>query len=261
MDDDDYVAGLFLVTMGLAIFNRRKRNARGEIIRRWWTHPINQVRQDEGAWTLLMERFRVEFPEKHHSCLRMSRENFDIILQLVSPNIEKLDTHLRKAIPSDQRLCVTLYYLACGDSFKTLSLFFRMGESTIRSIVYETCMAIWETMAPLYLKTPTTEREWVKIANGFEHHWNFPSCIGAMDGKHCHIQAPPNSGSEFFNYKKTFSIVLMALCDSLYKFTYIDVGTPGRWSDGGTFDNSSLNDAMKNGSLNLPHPTKLPGEC
>ena len=83
MDDDDYVAGLFLVTMGLAIFNRRKRNARGEIIRRWWTHPINQVRQDEGAWTLLMERFRVEFPEKHHSCLRMSKENFDISLQLL----------------------------------------------------------------------------------------------------------------------------------------------------------------------------------
>lgn len=95
--------------------------------------------------------------------------------------------------------------------------------------------------------------EWSIIGNGFKNRWNFPGCYGALDGKHVVIKAPPNSGSDFFNYKGTFSIVLLAVVDHNYCFRYIDVGASGRSSDGGIFRNSSLKSALENKLLNIPN--------
>ena len=71
---------------------------------------------------------------------------------------------------------------------------------------------------------PPTHQDWQKIENHFYTCWNFPNCIAAVDGKHVVIQAPHQSGSQFFNYKGTFSPVLMALVDADYPFTFVDMG-------------------------------------
>ena len=86
-----------------------------------------------------------------------------------------------------------------------------------------------------YLKVPSTEHEWREIAKDFEDRWNFPHCLGATDGKHINMQAPANSGSLYFNYKKSFSIILLAVCNGNYQFTMLDIGESGRQSDGGVF--------------------------
>lgn len=75
-----------------------------------------------------------------------------------------------------------------------------------------------------------------------------------MDGKHIVIKQPKNSGSYFFNYKGTFSIVLLALVDADYKFLYVDVGCNGRISDGGVFRNATLSRAMEENLLEVPSP-------
>lgn len=106
---------------------------------------------------------------------------------------------------------------------------------------------------------PQSPFEWKKITKVFEERWNFPHCCGAIDGKHVVLQAPIKSGSEYFNYKSTFSVVLMAMCDANYCITYVNIGSPGRMSDGGVFQNCKLSEYMENSNINFPSDDVLPG--
>ena len=119
--------------------------------------------------------------------------------------------------------------------------------------VYE---AIWKRLQPLYLQSPTIE-QWKEIASEFLERWQFPNCLGALDRKHVLIQAPPNSGSNYFNYKKTFSIVLLALVDHKYCFSVIDIGSYGSNSDVGIFRNSALRRKLQNQTLHIPEDRPL----
>lgn len=87
---------------------------------------------------------------------------------------------------------------------------------------------------------------------------NFPNCIGAIDGKHIRITKPIGRGSKYFNYKKYFSFVLMAVCDANYRFIYIDVGSYGSSSDSGIFGRSSFGQMLRTNSLDLPVDAPLP---
>ena len=109
-----------------------------------------------------------------------------------------------------------------------------------------------------FLKVPTTEAAWKRISEEFDYKWNFPHCLGAIDGKHIVIQAPNRRGSEFFIYKKTHSIVLLAVCNANYEFTLVDIGDAGRQSDGGVYTNSKLGYAISNDLLKIPNAECFP---
>lgn len=128
--------------------------------------------------------------------------------------------------------------MATGDSQQSQAFNFRVGRSTACNVIRETCTGIWIALNEIYLKSPNTANEWEQIANGMEESWNFPNCIGALDGKHIAIECPANSGSSYFNYKKFHSLVLMAMCDAQYCFTLVDIGHYGRDNDANIFNNS-----------------------
>lgn len=149
-------------------------------------------------------------------------------------------------------------FLATGDSYQTISFSFRLGHSTVQSIVLEVCEAIISNMKEETMPTPKKE-DWERIANEFWEIWNFPNCIGALDGKHVVIEAPPNSGTLYFNYKKTFSIVLLALVDAQYNFIAVDIGAYGKNSDGGILSHSNMGKALEKNKMNIPSDRELPG--
>ncbi|XP_046753220.1 protein ALP1-like [Diprion similis] len=174
----------------------------------------------------------------------MSRNDFNFILNSIKDKISKKDTVFRKAVSPEERLAVTLRFLATGDSFTSLQYLFKISKQLISEIIPDVCRAIIDCLKD-HVKMPSTCNEWKSIADAFNETWNFPNCIGAVDGKHVILQAPINSGSEFFNYKSQFSIVLMAVADADYNFIFVNIGAQGRISDGGVFKNSLIGRKME----------------
>ena len=189
----------------------------------------------------------------------MSPDRFDHLLSLVEPAITKQNNNYRQPISAAERLCLTIRFLASGDSQQSLSFAFRIGRSTVSGIIRETCEAIYNILAPIYLKPPSSPQEWKKISKEFEETWNLPHVIGAIDGKHIRVKYPAGSGTLYHNYKGFFSIILLAVCDANYGFTMIDIGEYGSNNDSGVLLRSEINRKFENGSVNLAQPSTLEG--
>ena len=154
----------------------------------------------------------------------MSKERFEHLHSLVEPLIKKQETRFRKSTLTRERLVITLHYLSSGCSQQNLNFSFLIGRTTVRKIVAETCDAIYEALAPIYLRPPNTKEEWKEIIDQYMEMRNMPHVIGALDGKHIAMDCPKGSGTQDYNYKGFYSLVLLAVCDAKYNFTMVDVG-------------------------------------
>ena len=125
--------------------------------------------------------------------MRMSPDQFKEILNGNEPDICKQSTKMggEPIVPVERR-ALALRFLATSESFRSLHFQFRINGPAISYIVTEVCEAIPKKLSPSYLKVPSSEQERLQIAKQFEEKWNFPNCLGAIDGKHITLQPPPN---------------------------------------------------------------------
>uniref|UniRef100_A0AAG5DSG4 DDE Tnp4 domain-containing protein n=1 Tax=Anopheles atroparvus TaxID=41427 RepID=A0AAG5DSG4_ANOAO len=222
----------------------KNRNKLIQARRRFWMRSLF-LRRGETTETLVEDLANHGVDDTIKNFIRLSRGVFYHLLDLITPAISKMDTNMRRALTPLERICITLRFLATGDSYDSLSILFRVSRQPISRIVPEVCDAIIAALKEYIL--PSTHAQWMEISDEFERKWNFPHVIGAIDGKHISITAPKNSGAEFYNYKQFYSIVLLGIVDANY----------GCESDGGIFANSSIYQELENNRLAIPEPTTL----
>ncbi|KAF8778965.1 putative nuclease HARBI1 like protein [Argiope bruennichi] len=189
--------------------------------RRWWDTSLNKSRKDDVCKAIIQE----------------------------------LKEEIKQLLPKSETPGPSVFLCSLLFSF-SLTAHLEQHHSLMRIPHPEMC---WDElgMDECGWMLPENEDEWLCIAQQFENQWNFPNCLGAIDGKHVVIQCPNNTSTEFFKYKGTFSVVLLALVDARYCFTFVDIGCQGRISDGGIFNNSVLLTKLKMEQLKLPPNRKL----
>ena len=239
-------------------YHRQRRRA----VKRVWVYGWMSVerRLERGFYDGLMEELRLEDPHRFTNFVRMEPRMFDEILNRVRVELSKQDTNFRKAIDPGLKLACTLRYLATGESYTSLQYQFRVSQPSISHFLPLVIVAIKEAYRDEVMECPTTVEGWRAVAREFDSRWNVPHACGALDGKHISIRQPPESGSEYHNYKGFFSLVMLALVDAQYKFLWVDIGGQGSQSDCQIFNSSELKEALEDGSLNLPPADAMPND-
>lgn len=120
--------------------------------RRNWTKNWLKNRDRDGYCAKLMVELRAEEPELYRGFLRLTAGQFDYLLSLVRPHIEKQDTNMRSSISATNRLALTLRYLATGENFTSLQYIFRIPQTTISRIIPEVLDAIYKVLVDEYFK-------------------------------------------------------------------------------------------------------------
>ena len=172
---------------------------------------------------------------------RMSKSTFKILVDRLSPYLEKMNTNMRESIPVHKRVAISLYFLASGAQYSVVADVFGVGVTTVREIVQEFCCAVTAEIT----EESTFGKDIQEQSARFYQFSYVPGCVGVIDGTHFRIPRPVECRSEdYYCYKKFYSILSLLCCDDKKKFTYFQVGHPGKRSDGGAYKDSILERAV-----------------
>lgn len=230
--------------------------------RRGKTRDWIKRRKESGYFQNIFQELKLEDRIGFRDMFRMSVGDYEYILSQISDLISTENRACgNKPIEPDERLALTLRYLATGESFKSLSYQFRISLAAVSYIIKGCCRAINERLQHIFIKVPDSSAKWQQISEKFEQRWNYPHALGAIDGKHVRIVKPDNGGSYYYNYKHTHSIILLAIAGPDYECLYADIGSNGRVNDSGIWNKCSLLQGIEDGSIKLPDDDYLMDEC
>ncbi|XP_053390824.1 uncharacterized protein LOC128553673 [Mercenaria mercenaria] len=152
MDPIQDVDGIIAIVCVIMIMSAINLQHRDRLRGRQWVRPWIARRGQYGAYHALMQELRQEDPRSYKNFVRMDKDTFTELLELVTPLIKKKDTFMRNSISAAERLALTLRYLATGDSYATLQYLYRVPATTVSEIIPETCQAIYNVLRNTYIK-------------------------------------------------------------------------------------------------------------
>ena len=117
----------------------------------WWDHIVSQTFS----------------PRDWLDNFRMSQATFVYACDELWSTIEKADTDMRKAIPVEKRVALTLWYLAINADYRTIGHLFGVSKATVCVVTKEVCTAIVNVLLPRYIQVPAGD-ELKKVMEGFK---------------------------------------------------------------------------------------------
>ena len=163
------------LSMALLLDEEDEMKEKNTIEKRVWVKPILTQRKQFGAFHTLFKELLNQDSQDLKDYIRVDKSQFNRLVDKLSIRLAKEDTQFRESIKPDEMCCLTLRYLASGETFRSLAFQFRLGRTTVSRIIDEVVTAIKEEFGPEFLRTPKTTEEWLEISRKFEQRWNFPN--------------------------------------------------------------------------------------
>lgn len=181
-----------------------------------------------------------EFLQKY----RMSRTAFSKLVSLIEnhPVFDARNKGPKQASPTYQ-LMVFLKYIGTqgsGNSNPDLRSLFRTGQGTNEVFKNRVVKAI-RSLRPTYYTWPD-EEERRQISSRIHRDFDFPNCVGFVDGMLNPLSTKPRreDSGDFYGRKQGYSLTTLTVSDDRRMIRYFLAGWPGSCHDNRVYRNSML---------------------
>uniref|UniRef100_A0A8B9G468 DDE Tnp4 domain-containing protein n=1 Tax=Amazona collaria TaxID=241587 RepID=A0A8B9G468_9PSIT len=149
---------------------------------------------------------------------RVRPETFDFVFGRLRSAIERRDTVMRRAVPADVRLALTLCRLGACTGYRALEQRFGVSRSTVCKVLRDVCAAAVAILGPAFAAPPS-------VASGFA----LPQLCGVLSRLRVPIRAPSDAASaaRYRDGRGWHSVELQAAVDASGCFWAIEVRAPG----------------------------------
>ena len=111
-------------------------------------------REEKGYFTDIVREFMTKDTTAYREMMRMNREDFKKILKAIEPDItphQAMRGH--KVIAAAERFTLTIWFLATGETYRSLNFQFCISRAAIAYIVDEVCKAIVKILGQFAFKS------------------------------------------------------------------------------------------------------------
>ncbi|XP_030380143.1 uncharacterized protein LOC115628264 [Scaptodrosophila lebanonensis] len=192
-----------------------------------WTKEWLRKNQAE---FLSKENLLSELQSRKNECyhlnyfLAITESQFRYLVQKLEPIISQYaPQRKKKSFSAEERLAITLKYLATGEVHSCRNYCFRASKFVINEMIANICLGFYEHLKDQYVQLPKTDEQWRNAATDMERKHNLPQCVGNLFMRSIQLQSNAAGGSGASDDRKRAPIIFTGIVDAENNFQYVNV--------------------------------------
>lgn len=188
-----------------------------------WTKEWLRKNQSE---FLSKENLLSELQSRKDECyhlnyfLAITESQFRYLVQKLEPIISQYaPQRKKKSFSAEERLAITLKYLATGEVHSCRNYCFRASKFVINEMIANICLGFYEHLKDQYVTLPKTDEQWRNAATDMERKHNLPQCVGNLFMRSIQLQNNVSNNDD----RKRAAVILTAIVDADNNFQYVKV--------------------------------------
>ncbi|XP_017122242.1 uncharacterized protein LOC108142729 [Drosophila elegans] len=164
--------------------------------------------------------------------LAITESQFRYLVQKLEPIISQYaPQRKKKSFSAEERLAITLKYLATGEVHSCRNYCFRASKFVINEMIANICLGFYEHLKDQYVTLPKTDDQWRSAAEEMERKHNLPHCVGNLFMRSIQLQGTGSgsgtgaagSGTAGGDDRKRATVIFTGIVDADNNFQYAKV--------------------------------------
>uniref|UniRef100_A0A1B0B171 DDE Tnp4 domain-containing protein n=1 Tax=Glossina palpalis gambiensis TaxID=67801 RepID=A0A1B0B171_9MUSC len=190
----------------------------------------------------------------HLNCFfNITERQFRYLVNVLAPVVTKMEPQRKKKFFSaEERIAITLKYLATGEVHSCRNYCFRASKSVIIKMIADICQKMHELLKDKYLSPPKSEEQWLSVADEIQRKHSISNCLGNLSMREIDFHnAIHRLGDDMANSTKP-GLIMAAIVDSDLNFMYAEIEKVEGQRYDEVFEKSSIRSDIENEVIKIP---------